>query len=536
LLRRFPSGALIVAGLASCSSQDNATLQITLGGETTTLTQAPAVTEIVIQAYDTSGNPTTIGSAPASASTIPLQPLSEADTLAFAATGYDEADAAVVFGATIPLLLNDIAGDTVPIFVGRVNQFARAPNVFSGDVRQAPLLAIVQGQFLFVAGGAGVDGGTVPEVEGGLSFTPSDTTELYDFGEFQALQSPPTLPALDGGAAFAPQSLAMTGTVAWLFSQQGGLYYDLSSTQGSAQIQEPAAGVFAGISGGITIPDDLGTQFIIGGTRLTGGPTQTGLEINPNDTSSSTYPDGNVGVLTLSAPRLGAAATWVSGKGVIVLGGSATAAGVEILDPATGSSTGSSMAGSPLAGYAPDPSVGAGASAFADGQHVLLAGGVLPNGQDAGVRIIDLACVTGPCTPTWWTSLPTPLSAVSAWVLSPNTALVIGSEPVTGVTHAYFVTAPTTDGGVSEAAVSDAATSDATADAASATSDAGASTDGAVAATTGPGSVVELLLPTNQDSDGGPGVLRNARAIESPVGTIVVFGGYGVIDSYQPPP
>ena len=35
----------------------------------------------------------------------------------------------------------------------------------------------MQGQYLFIAGGALPDGGTVPETEGALSFSPTSTTE-----------------------------------------------------------------------------------------------------------------------------------------------------------------------------------------------------------------------------------------------------------------------------------------------------------------------------------------------------------------------
>ena len=69
--------------------------------------------------------------------------------------------------------------------------------------------------------------------------------------------------------------------------------------------------------------------------------------------------------------------------------------------------------------------------------------------------------------------------------------------------------------------------------------DDGAADDAAVPVTVdaaGPGTAVEVLLPTNQGSDSGPIVsLHNARAIGSPVGTIVVYGGYGTVDSFQPP-
>jgi hypothetical protein len=564
--RSFPRSVLVLAGLAACSSPDSAVLEVTPGGETTTFTQSPAVTNLLIQ-MATSSSTTTLGYAPVSATTISLSGQSEATTASFEATGLDAQDAAVVFGATLPFQLGAVVGNTIPIFVGRIGQFARAPYppmVFSADggsafdSRQAPVLSMVQGQYLFIAGGSSPDGGGVTEGDAGLVFTPTATTEIYDFGQFAAVGSPPTLPSLDAGALFAPQSVAVTGTVAWLIGAQGGMYFDLSS-DAYDQIPQPPAGAFPGsfadIAGGATVTDDEGTQYIVGATRTTGPPTSVVLEINPNDTTNTNYLDGNVAWLALSEPRLGASATWVPGRGLVITGGSASGNGVEILNPMTGTSTGLTTAGAPVP-YPADPSVGSGAAPL-DGQHVLLAGGVLPSGQDAGVRVIDLACTTA-CAPTWWTSLPIALGTAQTFGFSTTSALVIGNEPLTGLTHAFVLTGPgsatsVTDASASPAqaaatqseasvAVSDAAASDAAStqndaagpgtDAASLAGDAAVDDDAS-----GPGSAVEILLPTYQDADASPpGQLRNARAIWTPLGSIVVFGGYGVLDSFQPAP
>jgi hypothetical protein len=522
--RSFPRGVGLLAAVAACSSQDSATIQLTWGGEPTTFTQAPAVTRIVIQSVDTgSSTATTLGSAPVSASTISLTSQSESTTATLEAWGFDAEDAGVVFGATVPLLFGDIVGNNdLPIFVARIGQFARAPGPPPGDSRQAPLLSLVQGQYLFVAGGTAEDGGTVSETDAGPAFTPTSTTELYDFGQFQTLASPPTLPSLDGGALFAPQSVAVTGTVAWLVGAQGGLYLDLSSNT-PEQITEPTGGSFTNVAGGITLTDAQGTQYIVGATRTTGAPTAALLEINPNDVSNMTYPDGNVAWLTLTEPRLGAAATWVNNIGKIVItGGSASGSGVEVIDPVAGTTTGAAT-GTPLP-YPADPSSGSGAAAFPNSNYVLLAGGLLPNGQDAGVRVIDAACTTA-CAPTWWTSLPTALATAQVFVLSDTSsetsALVIGNEPGTGLTHAFLVTGPaSTTPSTSDADASEALVVETEA--------------GVVVTAAGPGSAVELLLPTNQDTDAAAGALHYARAIQSPVGTIVVFGGYPVLDSFQP--
>jgi len=518
LWRSFPSPVLLLAGVVACSSQDSATIALTQGGETTTFTQAPAVTQILIQQVDSSGNTTTLGTAPFSASTIPLTSESESETVSIEATGLDAQDAAVVFGQTIPLYYGSLVGDTVWVFVQRTGAFARAPSPPT-DFRQAPLLANVQGQFVFMAGGTLPDGGDLPEGDGGLAFTPVSSTQLYDFGALQTLAAPPTLPSLDGGATFAPQSLAMTGTVAWLISTQGGLYFDLSSNA-SEQIPEPAGGPsFADIAGGITVADSDGGQYIVGGTRTTGAPSTAVLWINPNDLSNTAYPDGNAVWLTLSEPRLGASATWVPGYGLVVAGGSANGSGVEVLDVTSNSTTNAVMS-APLP-FPPDPSVGAGATPLT-GAQVLLAGGILPNGQDAGARGIDLSCRTTQCTPTVWTPLPTAIGTAQAFTFSATSAMVIGNEPLTGITHAFQLTAPP---GTTAATTSSS-------DASVTSSDAESEEDAAAVAL---GTAVEVSLPTYQGTDAAPGVLRNARAIWSPVASIVVFGGYDVLDTFRPP-
>lgn len=243
--------------------------------------------------------------------------------------------------------------------------------------------------------------------------------------------------------------------------------------------------------------------------------------------TNTSYPDGNVAWLTLSEPRLGAAATWVSGRGLVITGGSASGSGVEVINPTAGATT-AAASGAPLA-YPADPSSGSGATPLPGGQYVLLAGGLLPNGQDAGVRLIDLACGTA-CTPTWWTSLPIALATAQAFALSATSALVVGNEPGTGLTHAFVVSGPAGAAPTSDAAPSQGEAS--TLSDAMATSDAAIEDDAA-----GPGTAVEVLLPTNQDSDAAPpGALHYAQAIQSPVGTIAVLGGYPVLESFQPAP
>jgi hypothetical protein len=120
-----------------------------------------------------------------------------------------------------------------------------------------------------------------------------------------------------------------------------------------------------------------------------------------------------------------------------------------------------------------------------DSQHVLLAGGTLPSGADAGVRALDLGCAQGcgaaPETQVW-SALPEPLTAVSVFTISPATAFMVGSEVGTGLTHTFSLTTAT--------------------------------------ATEVPTKVPHM----------------NAAATLSPVGSVVLFGGADEIESFIPTP
>ena len=135
-----------------------------------------------------------------------------------------------------------------------------------------------------------------------------------------------------------------------------------------------------------------------------------------------------------------------------------------------------SKAGSALC-FPPDSSAGSGATML-DGEHVLLVGGMTPTGDDAGVRVIDLTS-TASCTPTPWPPLPIVLATAQAFASDSATALVVGSDP-SGATHVFRVT--------SSAAVE---------------------------------------LPTKANHVG-------ARAIVSPTGSIVLYGGAREVESYAP--
>jgi hypothetical protein len=430
-LRLFP-----LLAIAACDSNDSGTLQIVTGEETASyvFTEAPAPTTLTVYAIDSSDTYTQIGQGDAGTTDIDLGDQDESNAATIMVLGTTANGTDVVAGVSLALQYGALVGGTLPVFTQRTNEWARLPNPPT-DARQNPTLAILSGEFLFIGGGSWSMANT----------SAAETIQLYDFAPLAPVSSPPTLPLV-------PLSMPVIGTVALILGPDGSAgYYDFSQDiQGN--VSPPTSEyTFADVAGGQVIYDydgnsgTLDAVFVVGATRTLGTPTQAVLEIDATNTSVTAYPSGNLIWLSLSAPRLGAAAAW-TGSELVITGGSATAAGVETILP-----TGSPVSGTPNTQFPPDPSMGAGAAQYGGGPYqVLLAGGVTPTGEDPGVRLLNLNC-TQPCTTgltTVWGSLSTPVTSASTFLItgngatstmSPYAALVVGNELVSGLTHTYLL-------------------------------------------------------------------------------------------------
>jgi hypothetical protein len=462
---------VLIPLLLSCNSAASGTIQIVTGEETDTFTQTPVPTNIIVEvAGEDAGAWTTLVTAPYPTDTIDL---GNQDQDAVASLGVEATDSngnELIFGASVPLQYGALDGETLPIFVQRVGQNARLSNFPSGDTRQAPLLSILSDRFLIVSGG--------------LESATSLTTEIYDFAQFNLLTPAPTMPIV-------PASIAVTSTIGLIVDTAGdGWYYDYSGSTSNYTFTAPTDATnnftLADVAGGQAIYDPSGVYvFIVGATRTTGTPTQAVLEINTTDTSNATYETGNLSWLSLADARLGASATYVAPYGLVVAGGSPTAPGVEVIAVLSSATVGSELM------YPPDPSSGAGMTVLDESGNILLAGGLLPSGADAGVRAITLGSCGTPCTPTYWGpnngALPVPVTLGFVFPLNPAYAFLVGSEPSTsqapGLTHTFTLT------------------------------------------TAGATEVPTKVAHTN------------ASAIESPMGSVIFYGGAnGEIESFTPAP
>jgi hypothetical protein len=305
---------------------------------------------------------------------------------ALAISGLDATGTRVVRGESLLVQWGALETTTLEVFVQRTGELARMPR--GPNAFDALVTTMVSGRYVLAANGT--------------------STMLYDLLALRPFESPPVLPR-------PARSLVSVNTAVLVIDEAGATTFDLADGT-SYPLAAPTDGNFAEIAGGMRVGAANGTQYIVGGTRSSGGPTARVLVIDE---------EGNASFAGLTAPREGACATFVEGRGLVIVGGNDTAAGAELLAP------GATLA-TPLP-FPADAVKGCGAATL-DTAHVAVVGG-----PAAGpVRVLDLACTTS-CTPASW---PDPLPVVRAEVvaLAPTTAFVLGDD-ASGATHAYRASA-----------------------------------------------------------------------------------------------
>lgn len=415
-VRRLATVTLALA-LPGCSPTASGTISLVTGGEDAAATLV-GVSELSVAWVDSDAGVHSLATAKLPAGTIDLGSLDVNTVGQLEVKGLDDAGVPVVFGSTIPVQFGLLDGVTLPVFIQRTGALARLPSP-PIDTRTFPLLSVLGGRYLVVAGGDF-------SADAGTSGTLGASTQLYDFASLSPLPSPPSV-------SVAPESMAIvnpsnTGnTVAYLIDESNITAFDFSDNDAGV-LPPPSGAAPADVAGGVTITGGS-DQYVVGPTRTIDAPTDTVLKIGS---------DGSLSWLKLTAPRWGAAAAWVDGRGLVIAGGSASAAGVELLS-AAGAAT-------PLVQYPADPAVSAGAATLDDMNLVLLAGGQMLDGSDPGVRLIDLSCAQTLCAPTAWAPLPMPLAWAQVFRASrPTTAIAVGSELYTQRTHVFALTSASAD-------------------------------------------------------------------------------------------
>ncbi len=388
------SQALLALSLMACSdAEKNISIDIVKGHESDAFSQDPPVVRVDIRARTAEGDVTLKASAPPGGSfdfgEVPADRL-----FSFDITGVDAAENIVLRGRSVGgIYLAALAGDYLPVFVQRVNTWARPPGELLHAHLGAPATTLAE-RYVVSSGGSQAFANTGEVL--------SNTSEFYDLLSYGGAEGP-KLPR---------SAKTMVGRLAALLAidDEGATWVDFD-LGGFGNVELPLGlNSFADVAGARPIESSDGRTFIVAATRTGAAAGDAVLVVAPT---------GVLSAMKLSSPRSGAAALWIDEIGLVIAGGSSTAAGIEILRP-----TGTVF--EPQA-YVPDETQGAGA-AFAGTTRMVLAGGTLMNAP-APTRIFDLECKSN-CTanPIEMANLPLRLQDISAYALDANRSIFVGSE------------------------------------------------------------------------------------------------------------
>jgi hypothetical protein len=319
--------------------------------------------------------------------TLPSQDGYDIDILQ--ATLFDSADAAIIFGRSVPVQLGGIQNTTLDLFVQRTGQFAHLPQPFV-TAPVSPLALTFANQYILVADGSGKAGAT--------------GNAIYDMSAWAFIQSTLPLPCAPlsiaplGGTLILILCDASTSTTSTCSGS--GVIACGFDTAGIVTTQTQAAPPTCGwdsVAGGATVVGANAESFIVGGTRPA-NPTNCVVRVGEAETiADAGFFGAPVAEGTFSAMRTGAAAAWSSTRGLVIAGGNQRSNDLPVEYFGTDPASDAGMLPAPShPGYLiGDLAKGSGAAVVSAGGTLVVAGGTLPDGGVAGVRAFDLTCSDG---------------------------------------------------------------------------------------------------------------------------------------------
>jgi len=396
-------------GLLACGSSAATTLAVTLGGESDTITRAPAVSSFVVQAVDRQGQAESLADGGwKSGSTIDLADLSQTAVASIQLTASESSGSAVVWGAVPFATLGAFNGLTIPLFIQRKGDTARMPG--SSEDAAAPLLA-ASPRAIYVAN----DDRPLTAYDMLLLDAIGGTCPAAPAKSFALVVSPK--PNTDGNSVMAWRISDDDASVMGL-SLQCTVGYEKFVNLDGGQSGSIAWGDFAG---GQTVMGDDGSAYIVGPSRASSA-SGTIFKIAP-DPDASTLVNALITSIALT-PRKGAATAWAPNRGVFIYGGSAASSSVGEVVSASGAVTEISTT---LDGGV-DTREGLAAIAF-DSNKMLLAG------DDQQPTLIDLSC-PGCATQNWGVATGVKLVSPALFALGNGAFLLIGDD-TSGATHLF---------------------------------------------------------------------------------------------------
>lgn len=388
--------AALSLGLAACSDPLALTIEVTPGHETDAFTIAPAVTRVTVSAFDAGGTELT------AASTNPgggfqLGELPTDQLVRFEVRGSDENGDLKMRGRSLGFVLGALEAEVFPVFAQRIDTWSRPPGELT-DSHVDGLAALLGERYLVLTGGTAIGG------------DPKDVL-FYDLLALGGVAG--------GTLSTVPKSMTVSknGRSLILIDDEQLIWLDFDSGGDGLRIEAPEGlGPYSNVAGGIAVESPDAT-FIVGATRV-GEPSDRVLII---------FADGSLASAQLNTPRSEAAASWVEGVGLVIVGGADDGAGVEVIED--GATDADDLP------FESDPVHGAVAALGPGGEQVLLVCGTL-GGLPTAIRILDLDC-GATCAPTSLTASMGPLTGCTAFK-SGDEVLVTGHNDA-GVLESYAI-------------------------------------------------------------------------------------------------
>lgn len=284
LLRGVPRTLLTMFALCGCGETEisPASLVLTVGQESDAWDRDPAPTRIVVTARTSSGDQPLLD-APWPVDKLDMGELIPSTAYAFSAVLRDGNGNVIMRGGT-PFILSDLmSGGRLPLFCGRAGELARPTSGLHDGVKN-PALALLNGRFVLAV-----------DPQNGAS-------QFYDFGFLAPVTTDEALPLV-------PATIATSDGVSLLLLSASGAAKVDTLTGGAA---DPGITFSQEVIGGRVIHGEDGTAFVVGPTRAKGESTSAVLKM---------LPDGTITRVDITTPTIGAAAAWIPGSGLLVVGG-----------------------------------------------------------------------------------------------------------------------------------------------------------------------------------------------------------------------
>ena len=215
-----------------------------------------------------------------------------------------------------------MAGYNYPLFAGRTDAFCRPPGALVTAQGDHPPLGLIWGRYIWAVGG------------GTTSAIASDSYDLVSWGEASPQTYSNDFTSLSCNNELPCQYLSFA-TYAVYDSSTGEFVDQFGLGIGSAWAS--AIDIGAGTTTPVNVPTGLSSWSDIAGGRTYYAPSGAVYIVGPTRSTAESSAvleigtDTNLHPFALGAARLKAAATYIEGQGLVVIGGSATAPGVEVL-------------------------------------------------------------------------------------------------------------------------------------------------------------------------------------------------------------